>query len=281
MQPSLFSRAVAAARSTVSSLGLTAYDSVVLHNSNKLTVRLLPCDIVARVATTAQQAAQLEVDLALKLVAAGCPIVALDPRVEPRVYERDAFAITFWTYHEPVTAPAMSPGDYADALRRLHRGMRTVDIPTPHFTDRVEEAEQLVASGERTPQLADDDRELLRDVLQARKREIGERNEEQLLHGEPHPGNVLNTTTGPLFIDLETCCRGPIEFDLAHAPEEVSEHYPDVDRGLLRDCQLLVLAMITTWRFDRTDELPHGRELATLWLDQIRAMLTDGRAREK
>ena len=21
---------------------------------------------------------------------------------------------------------------------------------------------------------------------------------------------------GPLFIDLETCCRGPVEFDLAH-----------------------------------------------------------------
>ena len=25
---------------------------------------------------------------------------------------------------------------------------------------------------------------------------------EQLLHGEPHPGNLLNTRRGPLFVDL-------------------------------------------------------------------------------
>ena len=61
---------------------------------------------------------------------------------------------------------------------------------------------------------------------------------EQLLHGEPHPGNVLSTKNGPLFIDLETCCRGPVEFDLAHVPEEVSEHYPGADQELLRECRM-------------------------------------------
>ena len=96
---------------------------------------------------------------------------------------------------------------------------------------------------------------------------------EQLLHGEPHQGNVLSTKVGPLFIDLETCCRGPVEFDLAHAPEEVSEHYPDVDQGLLRDCRTLVLAMITTWRWDRYDQLPNGRQLGKQWLSQIRTAL--------
>ncbi len=95
----------------------------------------------------------------------------------------------------------------------------------------------------------------------------------QLLHGEPHPGNVLTTKNGLLFIDLETCCRGPVEFDLAHAPEEVSEHYLDVDQDLLRDCRILVLAMITTWRWEKGDQLPHGRQLAVQWLSQIRAAL--------
>jgi hypothetical protein len=95
----------------------------------------------------------------------------------------------------------------------------------------------------------------------------------QLLHREPHPGNVLTTKSGPLFIDLETCCRGPVEFDLAHAPEEVSEHYPDVNQGLLRECRILVLAMITTWHWDCGDQLPNGRQLGTEWLGQIRAAL--------
>ena len=103
---------------------------------------------------------------------------------------------------------------------------------------------------------------------------IGERGGvEQLLHGEPHPGNLLTTKNGLLFIDLETCCRGPVEFDLAHAPEEVSEHYPGVNQDLLRECRILVLAMITTWRWDRGDQFPNGRQLGTEWLSQIRAAL--------
>ena len=190
------------------------------------------------------------------------------------VYQRDGFAVTLWTYYEPVTSREISPADYAAALAQLHAGMGKLDVATPHFTDRVDEARRLVASRDDTPALADPDRELLGDTLRGLTRRIGERGAtEQLLHGEPHPGNLLNTKNGLLFIDLETCCRGPVEFDLAHAPEEVSEHYPGVDRGLLRECRILVLAMISTWRWDRDDQLPNGRQLGLEWLSQIRAAL--------
>jgi len=272
MQASEAARAVAAARSTASSLGLPVYEAVVLHNSNKVTVHLLPCDVLARVAPLAHQVAQLEVELAQRLTESGCPVAALEPRVEPRVYERDGFAVTLWTYYEPVTPGELSPADYAHALERLHAGMREIDVPTPHYTDRVERAQQLVANRDLTPALADADRELLADTLRSLRRVIGEHSgAEQLLHGEPHPGNVLATRNGLLFIDLETCCRGPVEFDLAHAPEEISEHYPDVNQDVLRDCRILVLAMIATWRWDRGDQLPNGRHLGTEWLSQIRA----------
>ena len=74
--------------------------------------------------------------------------------MEPRGYERDDFEVSLWTYYEPATT-AISPASYDEALERLHAGMRKLDIPTPHFTDRVASAEQL-------------------------------------FHGEPHPGNVLS-----------------------------------------------------------------------------------------
>jgi len=274
MQGSEVPRAVAAAKSTASLLGLTADEAIVLHDSNKLTLRLMPCDVLARVAPVAHQVAQFELELAQQLLESGCPVAALEPRVEPRVYERDGFVVTMWTYYEPVTPREVSPADYANALKRLHAGMRKLDVATPHFTDRVDQAQQLVASRDDTPALANPDRELLRDTLRGLGRGIGERGGvEQLLHGEPHPGNVLTTKNGLLFIDLETCCRGPVEFDLAHAPEEVSQHYPGVNRGLLRECRILVLAMITTWRWDRGDQLPNGRQLGTEWLSQIRAAL--------
>ncbi|MFZ1114789.1 MAG: aminoglycoside phosphotransferase family protein [Propionibacteriaceae bacterium] len=273
MQASEVPRAVAAATSTASSLDLMVDDAIVLHDSNRLTLRLLPCDVVAQVAPIAHQVAQFEVVLAQRLAESGCPVAALEPRVEPRVFERDGFVVTLWTYYEPVTSCEVSPADYANALERLHAGMRKIDIPTPHFTDRVESAQQLVASRDRTPGLADADRELLGDTLRSLRRVIGERGGEQLLHGEPHPGNLLSTKNGLLFIDLETCCRGPVEFDLAHAPEEVSEHYPGLDQDLLRKCRILVLAMITTWRWERGDQLPNGRQRGTEWLSQIREAL--------
>jgi Ser/Thr protein kinase RdoA (MazF antagonist) len=250
MQASEVPRAMAAAVSTAASHDLTVDDAIVLHDSNKLTLRLLPCDVLARVAPVAHQVAQLEIELAQRLAESESPVAALEPRVEPRVYERDGFVVTLWTYYEPVTPREVSPADYANALERLHAGMRKLDVPTPHFTDRVEEAQQLLASRDHTPALADADRELLGTTLRTLRGVIGERGgAEQLLHGEPHPGNLLTTKKGLVFIDLETCCRGPVEFDLAHAPEAVSEHYPGVNKDLLRQCRILVLVMITTWRW--------------------------------
>ena len=271
MQASEVPRAVAAATSTASALDLTVDDAIVLHDSNKLALRLLLCDVLARVAPVAHQVAQFEVDLALRLAETESPVAALEPRVEPRVYERDGFVVTLWTYYEPLSPPESSPADYANALERLHAGMRTIDITAPHFTDRVAEAQQLVASRDLTPALADADRELLSHTLRTQRRAIEDGGApEQLLHGEPHPGNVLSTKNGPLFIDLETCCRGPVEFDLAHVPEEVSERYPGADQELIGECRMLVLAMVAAWRWDPGDRFPNGQRAARELLNALR-----------
>ena len=87
--------------------------------------------------------------------------------------------------------------------------------------------QQDVASRDVTPDLADTDRALLADTLRDLRRSIADRRApEQLLHGEPHPWNVLDTKDGPLFIDFENSARGPVEYDLAWVPDEVSERYP-------------------------------------------------------
>jgi len=263
-------RARHAATAIASALDLRVDDVVVLHNSNKLALRLLPCDALARVAFIGQEVAELEVELARRLAREG-PVAALEPRVEPRVYERDGFAVTLWTYYEPAARAEDLPAEYANALERLHVAMRNVDVATPHFTDRVAEAQELVASRDSTPGLADADRDLLRSTLRTSRHAIGERRvAEQLLHGEPHPGNVLGTGNGLVFIDLETCCRGPVEFDLAHVPEAVSDCYPGADRQLLEECRRLVLAMVATWRAERGDQLPDRERAGQLLLSALR-----------
>jgi hypothetical protein len=282
MRTSQIRPAVGAAMSSASALGLRVEDAIVLHASNRLAVRLLPCNVLARVAEVLhwdRQVAKFEVELAQLLAETESPVAALEPRVEPGVYVRDGFATTLWTYYEPVPPRDVAPAEYARALERLHAGMRHIHIATPHFTDRVAEAQSLVASRDRTPELPAAERHLLRNTLRSLRRAIGDRGApEQLLHGEPHPGNLLRTKKGLLFIDLETCCRGPVEFDIAHVelpwfPDGVSEHYPRVDRQLLRECHVLMLAMITTWRWDRDDKLPNGRRLAVDWLNELRSAL--------
>src|SRR5947208_1337031 len=194
-------RAVAAGMSAASALDLRVDDAVVLHDSNRLAVRLLPCDVLARVAHGAHQAgAEFEVEVAQRLAETDSPVAELEPRVESRVYVRDGFAVTLWTYYEPVPSRGVAPREYAQALERLHAGMRQIDVAAPHFTDRVAEAQWLVDNRAHTPELADADRELLSTTLRSLRRAIGDRAAaEQLLHGEPHIGNLLRTKNGLLF----------------------------------------------------------------------------------
>jgi len=163
------------------------------------------------------EVAAFEVEMARRLEEADCPIAVLDPRVDPLVHVRDGFAITYWKYYEPLPAADTTLAEYAQTLERLHAGMRQLDAPAPHFTERVEEAQSIVRDRSQSPELIDADRELLANSLRSLRRAVVDRGaDEQLLHGEPHAGNLLRTTSGMRFIDLETCCYGPVEFDIAH-----------------------------------------------------------------
>jgi aminoglycoside phosphotransferase (APT) family kinase protein len=136
--------------------------------------------------------------------------------------------------------------------------------------DRIAGTQQDVVSRGVTPELPDTDREPLADTLRNFRRSIAQRGAaEQLLHGEPHPGNVLSTKIGPLFIDLENSVRGPIEYDLAWVPREVSELYPRADQELVGECRGLVLAIIAVWRWRRDDQHPSNPQRAE-WLGAFR-----------
>jgi hypothetical protein len=268
-------------------LGLAVDDAAVLSNSNRIAVRLLPCDVLARVAPDAHKAGTtFELEVARRLSETDCPITRPDPRVEPRGYGRDGFAVTFWTYHEPQPPGDIAPAEYAQALQRLHAGMREIDLAAPHFNDRVAEALAIVGDCGQSPDLGVADRDLLSSTLRELSVDVSQRaTSEQLLHGEPHPGNVLRTRNGLLFTDLETCCRGPVEFDIAHYsrvrpgswevdaawPDEVARQYPGADRHLVRACWMLMLAIVAAWRCDRNDQFPGRDQMRTEWTEHVRA----------
>jgi Ser/Thr protein kinase RdoA (MazF antagonist) len=268
-------QAVAAATATASTLGLAVDDAVVLNDSNRLVVRLTPCDTVARVTPLTHHAGHQaspdrEVEVVHQLARTESAVATLDARVAPRVYVRDGFTITVWTHYEPLQSPPV-PVDYAQALRRLHAGLGRIELATPHVMARVAAVQHDIASRDLTPDLAAADRTLLATTLDELRRSITDRHApEQLLHGEPHPANVLITRTGPLFIDFENTARGPVEYDLGWVPRAVSDHYPGVDQGLLDECRGLVVAMVAAYRWRRDDQHPSGRESGVAFLSALR-----------
>jgi hypothetical protein len=291
VEPSELDRAVAAAAATASDLGLDVSDAVVVHNSDRIAVRLTPCDVLARVARSSwHDGMEYEADVARRLAGTDSPIGELDPRARPAAYARDGFALSFWTYYEPVVAdrpggPApeqlgwpsnLPPADYADALVRLHAGLRLIELDAPHVSARVDGWAELVADRARTPDLPDQDRDLLRDTLERARTAIADASPgEQLLHGEPHPGNVLNTKRGPLFIDLGTCQRGPVEYDLAYVPEEIAKLYPGPDLDLVHEFRILMWAGVAAMRWKRDDQYPDRDH----WRDELLHQLRAGLAR--
>ena len=251
----------AAAMSTASALGLTVDDAVVLHELEQ--ARVAPAALRRpRPGRTCSDpaSAQFEVELAQRLAETESPVAALEPRVEPRVYERDGFVITLWTYYEPASPREVSPADYANALERLHAGMRKLDVATPHFTDRVAEAQRLVASRDHTPALADADRELLsthvakpatsdrrprrRRATAARRAAPGQRAQHEERAAVHRPRDVL-----------PRACRVRPRPRARRGQRAL----PDADQELLRECRALVLAMVAAWRWDRDDQFPDGR----------------------
>jgi hypothetical protein len=251
VQASEASRAMAAAMPAASSLDLAASAAVVLRDSNKLTLRLLPCDVLARVAPVTDQVAQLEIELAQRLAGSGSPVAALAPRVDPRGYEREATRsrcgpITCPRHLVPRSRRPVTPVRSSGCMPACARSI-SLRRTSPTGSSRLSSSWRAATALRRSPRRTGS--------FSARRCEAcGERN-------------------GLLFIDLETCCRGPVEFDFAHVPAEAGGHYPGVNQDLLRECRLLVLAMITTWRWDRGDQFPDGRRLAAEGLSQIRTAL--------
>ena len=265
-------RAVAAAMATASELGLAVDDAVVLNNSNRLVIRLTPCNIVARVTPMAHFAsAEQEVELVRRLAQTGSPVATLEARVPPRVFVHDGFKIAMWAYFEPLQSAMLPPAEYAQALARLHAGLRRIEVTTPHVMDRVAATQRDLASRDVTPDLTASDRALLATTLRDLGRSIvNRRGPEQLLHGEPHPGNLLNTKNGPLFIDFENTAHGPVEYDLAWVPSEVSQRYPDADQDVVDEYRGVVLAIVAAHRWSRNDQHPSGRASGIAFLHVLR-----------
>jgi len=213
-------------------------------------VWLRPHAVIAKVATRpdARDDLRLEHAIASELVAVGGEIAAPLPATAPVSHEETGFVVTLWERVEGVERAPVEARDLLESLGRLHGALAKTTLPLPSFRSSLMHARRALDDDSLMAALLPADRAFLRDASDEGLSVLDDTaTSEQRLHGEPHDGNRLLTSTGLRWIDFESCCVGPIEWDLAFQPDAVDVHLIDIDHALFALLRRLNSARVATW----------------------------------
>jgi hypothetical protein len=198
----VWSSAVNAAVAVAGAHGVRCDEPIVLRDAWHVLVHLSPAPVVARVSSGAptmdRDDVARELDVARHAANAGAPVVPPSDLIDPGPHEHDGHSLAFWTYVDDHAEP--DPAGAGEALRAIHDALvdYTGVLPVQH------DMEALLAE---LPPSAD--AELLCELTSVTLPPG------QALHGDAHLHNCMGTSSGPLWHDFETSCRGPREYDLA------------------------------------------------------------------
>ena len=254
---------VAAAQAAVDVLAAAgiavAEQPVVLPGVANVVLGFPAAGIVAKVATRPRAIESLpkEHAIALELAALGAATSRPVANLSPAVHEATGFMVTVWHHvdHDPtMTLPA---GLVTRALTELHAVLDETTTPVPPFTCELEDARRALDDDEFMEALDSADRDFLRDAFDQGLDELAARpHARHRLHGEPHEANRLATRNGVTWVDFESCCSGPREWDLAFMPPDTVRHVAGVDHDLLACLRRLNHARFATWRWGLVRRLP-------------------------
>jgi hypothetical protein len=232
-------------------------------------VRLDPAPVLTRVVTAGQALRgdplpwlRREVAVCEFLASVGAPVVPAWH--EPGPHDGLGLGVSLWQWLDSSPAP-VSPSVLGRLLRDLHDGLDGYRGDLPVLVGPLTD----IATAMRLS-----DHRLLHDTAAWLLPLVGTW-PTRPVHGDAHAGNVLHTASGPLWLDFEDVCLGPVEWDLASRTlsDEHADAYPGgIDRQRLQDCRTLrnlqVLAALVL-----------NRELSGPMHDDVAARLAGAAAR--
>jgi|Tabmets5t2r1_1033131.scaffolds.fasta_scaffold20389_2 Phosphotransferase enzyme family len=237
-------KAVDAAVALAREHGVACGEPVVLNDLFSLMVHLHPAPVVARVTTSLSKLRpsiggwhEREIAATTYLAGQGAPVVTPSAELPPGPHEYDGFPISFWTYLEPDPGRLPTTADCAALLVDLHATLRSYpgDVPT-YLADDMPALMTLLDQADGVVDQDDVERigeahERLRSMWESPDGEL------QPLHGDAHPGNIMSTSAGFVWIDFEDICRGPVEWDFAAMwDRDAVERHHRPDPELLARC---------------------------------------------
>jgi hypothetical protein len=214
----------------------------VLKDGSNVVVHLAPSPVVVRIATFTARIRrdpvpwlEREVALVTATAAAGGPVMTASALVAPGPHRSNGWWLTAWAFIEHEEGGVPDAGATLAVLDRLHASFAAVrDLPELPLLGPVTEdfdlavrfaTETGVVSTDRAAWLVETRDAALTDVL-------AETDDRGALHGDAFPRNSLVTASGPVWIDLEDCCRGPRVWDDATLLLRTAD--PALERTLVR-----------------------------------------------
>ncbi len=201
-------------------------DHVVLSRSNRLVIALEPCGLIAKIAPRARlRAMACELAVAAHVGGVGGPVAPPARHYAGGPLVGESVCVTLWE-----RVASLGPADEAGvpaAYLALHEALRSFAAPLPDFREPIREAAEASLP---TGRVAQGDAAFVRELVTSHLEAVSRRSWPPLaLHGDPHAGNLVSTAGGSLWIDLESVCRGPLEWDLCALPQPARKLPHDED----------------------------------------------------
>jgi Phosphotransferase enzyme family len=224
--------------SVAARLGVVVDQPEILADSNNTIVLLSPSPIVAKAGTSHFREAELEsltkeLAVAAHLTDLGAPVVAPAHAVDPGPHPWRDLTLTLWQYAPSTEAATLEPDAVAVVLTAVHEALASYPGELPRYDIELADARRLLQM-ESSPTLPASDRSFLLGVVDELQETLPLRvGESRPLHGSPHAGNWIDTAEGPLLLDFETACLGPLEWDLAALDDTALALFDKIDLELV------------------------------------------------
>jgi thiamine kinase-like enzyme len=189
----------------------------ILQNGSTLVLRLGE-SLVARVIRDVDGPRQgsewfvRENAVAQYLARQGAPVIPMHPELPPGPHVHLGHTLNFWQFVS-VTDTEPEPRAIGRTLFQCHDLLRGFDGELPELAILTESL-ALLDTLEEGGHFSRATLALLRERLDSSTKALSAF-PFQPLHGDAHPGNLLNTTIGLLWTDWEDTFLGPVEWDLA------------------------------------------------------------------
>jgi len=227
--------------------GLAGVEPVLLSGAANVVLHLSPRPLVVRSPASvgllpdAVERQRREVDLGGWLAGAGAPVV---PPAGPGdglsagPHEVGGVWLACWRLARPVPPASVPARAVGGLLADLHAAMRGCPLRQPPLAPVDRDLRHLIGvMARRGPAPARDAERLaaVREAVVGPLLDGSATSSWQVLHGDAHPGNLMDLDGRLVWNDLEDTCQGPVEWDLGVLRSTRQADGAEAVRGYGRD----------------------------------------------